>query len=226
MKKQILLLVCVSFFAFSLPMSHAQTNKELRQEAKAAAKKDKALTSKIKDNATRDAKKETKALEKAGFTAAVGAIPLSKQIDQAWKYQYDVDKDGYPVYYVSTQTAIGGNYSAAKMQATALAKSDLAGQVATQVGEVIKLENSNELVGGSAVSISSIVSSSKQKILQNLGRTLPVVEISRTLPNNTVEVRVTVAYDYAKGNDDALRLVREQLSSSGAELSDEVDSML
>lgn len=223
--KKILMILCVSLL--TLPASYAQTAKLAKQQAKAAKSKDKGLESAIKENAVKDARKEAKSLEKEGYTTAAGALPLDKQIEKSWKYQYDVDNDGYPVYYVAQATSIGGNYSAAKTQATAMAKANLAEQIAIDIAGVVESQVSNDMYSADdAASITSTVSANKQKFQQTLGRTLPVVEISRTLPNGNIEMKVTIAFNYEKGYEMAKQIIVEDLKAKSERLAREVDEML
>lgn len=225
--KSTLKTVVILLFALTITTGYAQTDKELKKSAKATEKalqkKEKGLESQIKDNAVRDARKEAKALEKEGYTSASGALPLDKQIEQSWKYQYETDSDGYPIYIISTQTTIGGNYSAAKSQATALCKIDIAGLIASEVGSLIENQVSNEMISHEdAISLNSSLQASKIKIQQTLGRTIPVMEISRKKTNGNTELKMTVAYNTKKGIDMAKNIIKSDLKAKGDKLADEL----
>ena len=56
--------------------------------------KDRKLKRSIKKRAVKDARKESRKLRRQGYYVAPGAIPLSKQIEDAWKRQYDRTDDG------------------------------------------------------------------------------------------------------------------------------------
>ncbi len=228
--KRILFILALSLTFSVVYHTDAQAQsarKELREQEKAAKDKDESLVAAIKDNAVRDARKEARELEKLGYVAATGALPLEKQIENAWKLQYELGEDGYPLYYISTQTTIGGNYSAAKTQATALAKNDIAGLISSEISSVIQTNVSNEVLSqDDAVSMISMISSSKQKISQTLGRTISVVEISRVEPNNRVELRLTLAYNSKNAMEMIKQLVVTELKAKSEKLAQQLDEIL
>lgn len=229
--KKILKSVAILLFASAITTGYAQTAKELKKEAKetekALKKKDKGLEAEIKDNAVRDARKEAKALEKDGWASASGALPLDKQVEQSWKYLYESDNDGYPIYIVSTQTTLGGNHNAAKVQATAQAKVDIAGQISTEVASLIESQVSNEMISADeAMSLTSALQASKLKIQQTLGRTIPVMEVTRTKANGNTEVMLTVAYNTQKAIELTKELMKAELQAKGSRLASEVDKLL
>lgn len=229
MKK--LLTLAVAIFALtSAPtisaVSAQNTAQEQRQQARGLKVKDKQLDNQIKDKALKEARKAAKDFVKQGYKAAAGALPVDKQIEQSWKYAYETDADGNRLYIIATQTAIGGSYSAAKTQATALAKVELAGQIATEVASLIENQVSNEELGaGEAATLVSTVSASKQKIQQQLGRVIPVVEISRTMPNKNVEMQITLAYNTQNALTIVKNAVKEELRAKGDKLAEELDNI-
>ena len=205
----------------------AQTAKEERQTARALKVKDKKLDKQIKENALKDARKAAKQYTKEGYSVQPGSLPLAKQIEQSWKYGYDTDEDGLRTYILASQTAVGGMYSAAKTQAQALARVELAGNIAAEVAALIKTEVSNEAFTPEEVAtIVNTVSASKQKISQRLGRTIQVVEISRKLKNGNTEILITLAYN----TEEAINIVKQQLEtelgSKADDLFDELDEIL
>lgn len=228
MKKLITIAMCLVFgFVCSTLSAQQITTKELKEQQKLQKVRDKDLEKQIRDNALKDARKKAKELMKQGFKESTGALPLDKQIEQSWKYQYELDKDGNKLFIVATQTAIGGNYSAAKTQATSLARVDIAGQIEVEVGQLVENQVSNESLGAQeAESILSTVSASKSIIQQNLGRTIPVVEISRTLPNGNTEVQITMAYNIKTAFDVVKKAIGSRLKEKSQKLADELDAIL
>lgn len=228
--KKLLTLVSALVIALSFSVvnqANAQTAQEQRQQARGLKVKDKGLDSQIKEKALKDARKAAKDLIKQGYKGAAGALPVDKQIEQSWKYAYETDADGNRLYIIATQTAIGGSYTAAKTQATSLAKVELAGQIATEVASLIENQVSNEELGaGEAASLVSTISASKSKIQQQLGRVIPVVEISRTLPNKNVEMQVTLAYNTQNALTIVKNTIKEELRAKGDKLADELDKIL
>lgn len=228
MKKLLTVAICLLVgVIFTTVDAQTTTKKELKEQNKVQKERDKGLEKQIRENALKDARKKAKELLKEGFKESTGAIPLDKQIEQAWKYQYELDENGNKLFIVATQTAIGGNYSAAKTQATSLAKVDIAGQIETEVNSLIENQVSNESLGAEeAQSIISTVSANKSLIQQNLGRTLPVVEISRTLANGNTEIRVTLAYNIKSAFEVVKKTVGVSLKEKSAKLANELDTIL
>ena len=204
----------------------AQTAKEVRKETRALKVKDKELDKKLKANSLKEARKAAKKLTKEGFSVQPGALPLDKQIEQSWKYAFETDAEGIRVYILASQNAVGGTYSAAKTQALALARNELAGQIASEIAELIKTEIMNEAITEDEVAtIVNTVSASKQKISQKLGRIIQVVEVSRK-NKKTTEINLTVAYN----TKSAIKIVKEEilqdLENVAGELADELDEIL
>ena len=93
----------------------------------------KVLDKDLQKKAIKEARKEAKKLEKEGFKTPVGKLPLAKQLETAWEKQAELDTEGNPYWYIASSRAVGGNQSAAALQATNAAKIDLAGQIQTKV---------------------------------------------------------------------------------------------
>ncbi|MFI3319132.1 MAG: hypothetical protein SNH88_08105 [Rikenellaceae bacterium] len=118
----------------------------------------------------------------------------------------------------------GGNYDGAKLQALELAKQNLAGQVETQMAAIIENSVSNsQLQAGEAATITETISASKNIISQRMGRTLPVVEIYRSLKNGNKEVLVRIAYSSDSAKQAAKSVVQEELKKRGKELHGQLD---
>lgn len=89
----------------------------------------KAAKKELDSKSSKTARKEAKKLEKEGWKAAPGALPLEKQLDRSYLKQQEEDELGYPKFLMSEAMSIGENYDAAKAQAYELAKQNLAGQI-------------------------------------------------------------------------------------------------
>lgn len=225
MKTKILISLLALFMAvFTLNVSAQVATKK---EYKSFEKHDRFLNKQIKGKAIKDARKEAKRLKKEGFTTPVGKLPMDKQLEKSWQAQYELDKNGYPFYLIATSRAVGGNQSSATMQATNLAKLNLAGQIESRVSQLIEAKvASNELDKGEAASINSIVSASKTVISNTLGRVIPLVEIYRILPNNNTEVMVTLGYNTELAMQEALKAVKKDLSGEAGNLMQKLEKMM
>lgn len=204
--------------------SYAQITKEQRKERKEITK---ASKSQLSAKATKVARKEAKKMTKAGWQTTPGTLPIEKQLDKSYMMQYEYDEGLYPKYVMGEAMSIGGNYDAAKMQALELAKQNLAGQIQTEVTALIENTVANEqLQGEQAESITRSVLAAKNLISQSLGRTIPVVEVYRTLQNKNKEVFVRIAYSGDEAKKIAKEAIRKDLEKRGDNLHKKLDELL
>ncbi|WP_300703503.1 hypothetical protein [Bacteroides sp.] len=225
MKKTLFISALVAFVMMFAVNVSAQ-EKAVGKDRKALEKHEKVLDKDLQKKAIKSARKEAKELEKEGFRTPVGKLPLDKQLEASWEKQAELDMDGNPYWYIATSRAIGGNQSAAALQATNAAKIDLAGQIQTKVSQLIEAKVANDDMGQEeAASLSSVVASSKSVISATLGRTIPLVEVYRTLPNKNVEVMVTLGYSTDAANKVAVSAIRKELAAKSEELAKELDKL-
>lgn len=217
--------VLLAVFLLGMPCGlSAQITKEQQKERKAIMK---ASKSELNDKASKAARKEAKRLKKEGWTTAPGALPLDKQLDKSYLMQYEYDSDMYPKYIMGEAMSVGGNYDAAKMQALELAKQNLAGQIQTEVTALIENTVANkQLDEGDAASITQSILASKNLISQSIGRTIPVVEVYRTLQNKNKEVLVRIAYNSDMAKKVAKEAIKKDLEKRGDELHNKLDELL
>lgn len=222
--KQFSFLLCMMLFIASTTTSYAQLSKEQRKERKELMK---ASKSQLSAKATKIARKEAKRMSKAGWQTTPGTLPIDKQLDKSYMMQYEYDEGLYPKYIMGEAMSVGGNYDAAKMQALELAKQNLAGQIQTEVTALIENTVANEqLQGEEAESITRSVLAAKNLISQSLGRTIPVVEVYRTLANKNKEVLVRIAYNGDEAKKVAKEAIRKDLEQRGNKLHKKLDELL
>lgn len=222
MKK--ILFIMSLFLLTGTTMTYAQLSKEQIKERKANLK---LSQSELNDKASKTARKEAKRLKKQGWQSAPGALPLEKQLDKSYMMQMEYDADMFPKYIMAEAMSIGENYDAAKMQAIELAKQNLAGQIQTEVTALIENTVANkQLEAEEAASIVQTISAAKNLISQSIGRTIPVVEVYRSLPNKNKEVLVRLAYSQEMAKAAAKKAVREELEKKGEELHNKLDKLL
>ncbi|NDV59470.1 hypothetical protein [Bacteroides sp. 519] len=224
--KKTLLISVFACIALSFSLEAMAQDKASGKERKGIEKHEKMLNKDLEKKAIKEARKEAKKLTKEGFKVLVGKLPLDKQLENSWQKQVELTTDGNPYWYVASSRAIGGNQSSAQLQATNAAKIDLAGQIQTKVSQLIEAKVANDDMGQQeAASLSSVVASSKSVISANLGRTIPLVEIYRTLENNNVEVMVTVGYSADAATKAGIKAIREELAKKSEELAKELDKL-
>lgn len=225
MKKTLLFTALVAFI-LSFSMSANAQMKASGKDYKELQKHEKVLNKDLEKKAIKAARKEAKKLTKEGFRTPVGKLPLEKQLEAAWQKQAEMDMEGNPYWYIASSRAIGGNQSSAALQATNAAKIDLAGQIQTKVSQLIEAKVANDDMGQEeAASLSNVVASSKSIISGTLGRTIPLVEVYRTLPNKNVEVMVTIGYSMQTANQEAIKAIRQELAGKSEELAKELDKL-
>lgn len=225
MKKSVLFSI-VAVFAMMISLNAMAQEKATGKAYKNLQKQEKVLNKDLQKKAIKDARKQAKQLAKEGFRTPVGKLPLDKQIEAAWQKQAEMDTDGNPWWYIASSRAIGGNQSAAALQATNTAKMDLAGQIQTKVSQLIEAKVANDDLGQEeAASLSNVVAASKSMISATLGRTIPLVEVYRTLPNKNVEVQVTLGYSQQAATKTAIKAIRDDLAKKSEELAKKLDEL-
>lgn len=202
----------------------AQSVKELQKERRELAKASKA---ELSQKASKAARKEAKKLTKEGWDTTPGALPLDKQLDKSYMMQYEYDDTMFPKYIMGEAMSIAENYDAAKMQALELAKQNLAGQIQTEITALVENTVANkQLSAEQAASVTQSVMSSKNLISQSIGRTIPVVEVYRTLSNKNKEVLMRIAYNSQMAKEAAKKAIRKDLESKGDDLHKQLDELL
>lgn len=219
--KKIIAMMMAALMVCSL--SYAQSTQETIKERKAIAKLSK---TELNKRASKAARKEAKALKKDGWGVAPGQLPLDKQLDKSYSMYYEYEEGGLPKYVIGEAMSPGATYDAAKMQALELAKTNLAGLIQTEVTALVESTVANEqITQEQASSVVRTVQASKNLIVQKLGRTIPVMECYKTLPNKTVQVRVTIAYNAKMAIEEAKSVVKSALEARGEDLHDQLDAI-
>lgn len=204
---------------------NADDYKAFIKERKAVQK----LVKKERDEkVSKETKKMAKKFAKEGWKVTVGTLPLEKQLEKSFTMQYELDmNNSMPKYIRGTGKAISTSYDAAKMQAMADAKTELAGNIQTEVAAIIEERLANQEMGNQdAVAISNAVQVSKQVIAQSIGRVITVVECYRELNNKNYEVLVHIFYNGEMAAQAAKKAAKEELEKKGDELSKELDNLL
>jgi len=217
------LLVLALTFAVGATALNAQTQKEIAKERQQIAKLSK---SELNDKASKAARKAAKEYAKEGWEVAPGSLPLEKQLDRAYMMQYEYDENAFPKYIMAEAMSIGANYDAAKNQALALAKLNLAGQIQTEVTALTENSLANSQISNEqAASLAETVTASKDLISQSIGRVIPVVECYRVKSGKNKEVRVMIAYNSQMALEAAKAVVKEQLEAKSDNLHEQLDKV-
>ena len=177
----------------------------------------------LKEKASKDAKDEAKRMKKEGWTVSPGALPLEKQIDRYYAYIEQTDDELNPLYYTGEGRATAENYAAAHMQATELARLNLASSISTEATGIIDNMIANKMLADNqAASITTYISENKTIFSQKLGRVQTPLVATRQLKNKNKEVMIRMVAKVSSVHDIAKDAIRSQLETEGKELSEEL----
>ena len=203
----------------------AQDAKEISKQRKEVARLAKR---EMKEKASKDARKEAKALTKEGYVVFPGDLPLAKQLDRSYMFEYEYVQnaagDIVPKYLVGRGMATGENYSAAQNAAVELAKQYVAGLAEIDINTITKTTLGNKEADVVA-SYAKVVSSSKNIVVKRLGEIQPVVSIHKDTKKG-VTVAVRVVYDRNSVLQTYKEVVREELEKEGEELHEQLDKAM
>lgn len=178
-------------------------------------------------NYAKSAKKQAKEKAKDGWVVNSGVKPLEMQYEKSYKMDDELTEDGKKKYIAASGMATGTTYSGARLQAIATAKTEMAGNLESNIAGLISASVGNEDLGqDEAESVSSALSESEQMIAKSLGRVEVVVECYRQLSNKNYQVEVRLYYDLVQAEKEAKKAVRDELKKRGAKLSEKLNKLL
>jgi len=211
-------LICLAFVCLLAGGAMAQSAKMAKM---------KQMKAELKEKASKTARKEAKQLAKEGWKVLPGSLPLEKQLDKMYLFLEDVDEDLNPVYIVGRGQSIGENIDAARIQATELARLDIAGQIGSEASSLIDNMVGNKQVGADdAASMTTLLSESKTIFSQKLGRVRTGLEIHRVLDNKRKEVQIRLVAKDSDIKEIAKQAIREEMEKRGMKMSDDLDKAL
>lgn len=180
----------------------------------------------FKFKAPRDVRKEARKYKADGYYVAVGALPIERQLTDAWYKEMEKDADGDPKYIIATARSVGETQIAAKMQATEAAKIQLAGTLATKIAALIQSNFANvDLNAEEASSVTKTITASETIIAQEIGKTITIIELYKNIGKN-IEVNVRIAYDNEIATKMAKNIVRKQLEEETKILHDKLEKLM
>jgi len=199
----------------SLPMGVSAQN--------ALQKKVKENKAALKEKASKDAKKEAKRLQKEGWTVSPGGLPLEKQVDRLYMFLEDYDDDMEPVYVDGEGRSIAENFAAAQIQATELARMNIASKISSEATGIVDNMVANKMLADDqAASITTTLVENKSIFSQKLGRVQTPLTVTRALKNKNKEVMVRMVTKVSSIKEIAKEAVRAELEKEGKELSEEL----
>lgn len=208
--------IVLGLILISVLHTKAQTSKEDK----------KALQNELKDKAIKEARKEAKQIEKDGWYTLPGTLPLDKQIEKAWMQEVDTDDEGYPKFYVGTGSSLAGTQSAAKLQATTIAKQDLAGKISSSIASIIETNiATQQLTAEDAATIQQTVSASTEVIAQKLARVIALTELYKKNGKN-IECQMRIAYSQELANNAAKEVIKKNLEEKTNVTREKLDKLM
>ena len=196
-------------------------------QAKALAKKEKDTRKNLNEKAGKIARKEGRQLEKEGYDVAPGALPLKKQLDNAYMKQSENDDEGYPKWYIANNRGTANTAAAAKLTAMELAKLDLAGQLGSNISGLVENSLSNSQINEvEATSIQKVLSASTNVISASLGRVLVFTEFYKKVGDNNMSCAIMIGTNAKLAEQAAKKAVRKKLQEETDVVREKLDKML
>lgn len=188
---------------------------------------EKSASKEVREKAVKTARKQAKKDAKEGWTIAPGQLPLDKQYDEYYTMLYMEDGNGTPYYVTGEAMSVGSTYDAAQLTATTLAKGDLAGKIQTDVASLVQASVANEQISQEeAVSLSRVISESKNLIVARLTSIRQPILAYRKTASGDIEVRTIVAYSSNDAKQAVKASIKEGLERAGEELRADLDYLL
>ncbi len=174
------------------------------------------------------AKKEAKQLEKEGWFVAPGNLPLEKQLEKTYQKTLEEDENGFPAYIVASGNSLAGTQSAAKLQATELAKLEIANQLSSQLAATIDNQIANNQINQEeAATLQKTVAVAKNVVAQKMGRVIGLVEMyKKNEKTKNIECAVRIGYSQALARQMAIQAMKDELQDEANIAADKLDKLL
>ena len=196
MKAKIVFIVMLLLSMLCSPSVSAQNLKQMKKDQKVLMKQVK-----------KEARKQARTLKKDGWKVAVGGAPIKTQLQELFLRERGGSSVGMKQYIVGKSEAVSASYAEARELAIARAKNEIAGSVRTKVAELLESSMANVQTDGlDAKTVQKDESRTKQLIDQSLDDTEVVMELYRTINDNT-QFQIGVAYE----NSLAKTILRQML---------------
>lgn len=185
-----------------------------------------ALKKELTSRSIKKARQEAAKLKKDGYFVAPGALPLEMQLEKSWMKALENDEAGIPKYLVGNATSFAETQIAAKLQATEAAKLDIAGQIASEVAQLVETNVANQqLTTEEAASVTKTIAAAKTLVAQNLSRVIPAVETYKKVGTG-MEVNIRLIYDQKGTKEGAKKLIREKLEKETGLAQEKLDKLI
>lgn len=222
MRKSIFIICAVLLVSVSLSAQTAvnpiKSEKQIKKERKALiGKKAEQLSTKCR----KEAKQQSKVLEKEGWKPAVGAAPIEDQIYLLLLRQYEMH-DNFPQYIIGRAQAVADNYMAAYRMAENKAYAEVASNLSIEITSMVEEAVENKKISATeAETLSKYISNTQQRVRQCMGKADVVFEIYHEVGNNT-EFQIGILYNGSLSKE----IVRLALENDISKLQTTLDKLL
>lgn len=225
MKKMILMVAAVLMTSTAV---QAQSAIDLAKQQLELNKVNRKL---LEQKPTKDAKKQAKELKKEGWTVPAGEMSIEQQITKSLLYEAELmaDENGAPTkrYIIHGAIQTSGSFNAGYAAARAIAQTELAGQLKTEIVSVFKQKLDNAQNSSiNATTVDKFNQRTQGIIDQALTNSTVCLRVYRRLPNNNFEVQVRLAFDKKELAARIKRNMQKELEQEGDELNSIVDEVL
>lgn len=207
----LLVLLHISGLLLSSQTADAQVNPQIDQETLFREhKKNAKLTRKsVEANRWKEAKKLAKQYKKDGWKPVPGSPSLEMQQNDMLLHRY-YSQGNSPRYILGVGQAIATTSGVARKHSLARARAELASNISTKIGSLIKESMSNiEYSREEQETVGKLVDANMTKIEQSIGRTDIIFEAYREM-NGSTEVIICISYDGKKAKQDVLNALEEE----------------
>lgn len=185
------------------------------------------LKKKSAKDVIKEIRKEAVKLKELGYTVHTGKTSLSEQLENTWSKKAEIDKEGHPAYYISSQTVVAGTYAMAVAQAKSNAKREIAHQIQNGLIQLVSAQvANNRLDENEAIFAKDIVNTSKGIISGTLESALLLAEIYRKLPSGNVEAMVTLGCCAKTAHKAAVEVIKNNIARRSKELAGKIEKIV
>lgn len=177
--------------------------------------------------ASKESQKEAKKLEKDGWKAMPGSLPLTAQLDRQQLINLDRDEETDDLIYVTGMgLADSDRLQGAYLAASDAARRDLMSKISAKVASLIKSEAGNNVSSTQATSLNKVLASTKTLLDGKITNTENVLSLYKQNGKNSYTVQIIIAYKLDQALKAAKEAMQQELEQKGDELSKELDSII
>ena len=166
----------------------------------------------------REIKKESRRLEKEGYSVEPGAPTMNFQLRRSYEYEYEMDESGAPKYIVAVGSAISGIQNAARMHAVSDATVNASIKLESQIMGLIETDFNNKLYSRDEFkTLSQMKGVFSNLLAQSLPTAVPVTAFVRDNGKN-YEYQIRLAYPIEALQNKAKETIRDILSKENDDL--------